>query len=253
VRSMLRLEWEQGWRSYRLTSLLIVAVFFALLDPPSVKYMPQLLEQLGGGFQIIAPEPTPAMSYINYLGDLSQLGALVAIIIAMGAVAQERDRGVTGWILATPVRRAQYLGAKVIVLLAGIAGAAAAGSALCYAYTGTLIGWPDPVGAAAAALDVGVYVLFVGQATLAASSLFRSQYAAGGMGIGVMFGTWLLGVLLGRTAIGSYLPNHLTSDLEVVLTLNLTPFAYWTPILGTLLITALITWYAIVRFQYADF
>ena len=92
---------RQLWRTFRLPALLLSGLFFAILDPIGAKYMPQIMEKLMSGSEgitIIMPEMGPADALISFFGNLAQMGAFIIIVTAMGAVANERERGISAWV-----------------------------------------------------------------------------------------------------------------------------------------------------------
>ena len=57
------------------------------------------------GITIVMPEMGPVDAMASFFGDLAQIGAFILIVIAMGAVANERERGISAWVLTRPVGR----------------------------------------------------------------------------------------------------------------------------------------------------
>ena len=98
-------ELRSNWRSFRYPAFLLVVTFFAILDPLMLKYMNEILANFATGIEIIAPDPTPEDAFLSYLSDVSQIGILVLIFMAMGSVAREKETGVTGWLLSKPISR----------------------------------------------------------------------------------------------------------------------------------------------------
>ena len=46
-----RWELKQAWRSFRIPGFWLLLLFFALMDPPVIKYMEQIVARFGGGFK----------------------------------------------------------------------------------------------------------------------------------------------------------------------------------------------------------
>ncbi len=188
--------WEQ-WRTYRFLIVAAVLVLFGLSSPPTARYLPELIKSLGGvpGLEQIFPTPTVADALGQYVKNLAQFGVVLALLIPMGIVAQEKDRGTAAMLLSKPVSRASFLLAKYVALaLCFVAGLllAAAGA---YYYTGILFEWMD-VGSfallnALLLLDLLVYLAL----TLLASTIARSLPAAGGLTLGFYALLWIAGVV----------------------------------------------------------
>ena len=82
-----RLELARLVRSRRVIALVGVFSFFGLTGPMLARYMGELLERFGGGVEIILPEVVPADGITQYLGNASQIGMLVVLVVAAGALA----------------------------------------------------------------------------------------------------------------------------------------------------------------------
>ena len=208
-------DMRQLWRTFRLPALLLVGLFFAILDPIGAKYMPQILEQLmrgAEGIAIVIPEMGPEDALISYLGkNLPQTGALVVILTAMGAVAAERERGISAWVLTQPVDRLSYLWSKFAAYSTGIVLAVGSGTLLAALYTTSLMGAP-PVGPTIwGALFMTLYLELILAITLGASALLRGQIAAGGVALVSLMLLWLPQLFLDQTAAGKYMPYRLSS------------------------------------------
>ena len=171
--------------SIRTGRWLIAAVVFVLCGSGGViltHYLPDLLrDQTSSGIKIVVPKQTVVDAMDAYLKDVMQIPMLATILLAMGAVAEERAHGVAAMILSRPVSRAAYVLAKYtghgLTVLGGLAvGAAAAFYYIVLLFDGASLGpyLLIHLGLAATVLDVLAI-------TLLCSALARSGVAAGGM------------------------------------------------------------------------
>ncbi len=206
----LRKEFLQLARTYRLLMLAIILVAFGLASPLLAKLLPEMMRLVPGGeeFVPLIPEPTLADAVTQYVKNTSQFGLLMALLLAMGAVAQEKERGTAVLVLVKPLPRSIFLLAKFVALalafllclaLAGLGG---------YYYTMLLFTAPDTWGWLAMNLLLWVYMLVYVALTLLASVLVRSQVAAAGLGFGALL---LLGALGAIPGLGQYLPGQLAT------------------------------------------
>ena len=137
---LLRKELLESWRTYRLP---VVAGLFALVglsSPLLARFLPEIItaaagDQLGS---IEIPTPTAADAVDQVLKNLAQFGALAAIILAMGSVATEIERGTAAFILARPVSRGAFLAAKAIAIGLVLAVSVALAVVLGWTYTAIL-------------------------------------------------------------------------------------------------------------------
>ena len=57
--SLWRLEYLRLVRTYRVWILLGIFGFFAVLGPATAKYLPEIVDRLGGGIDIAVPPASP--------------------------------------------------------------------------------------------------------------------------------------------------------------------------------------------------
>ena len=104
---LLRKEMLEAWRTYRLPVVAGLFVFVGLSSPLLARYLPEILKAAGGdqfgGLQL--PVPTAADAVDQLWKNLAQFGAFAAIILAMGSVAGETDRGTAAFVLSKTASR----------------------------------------------------------------------------------------------------------------------------------------------------
>ncbi len=204
----LRKELLEQWRTHRLLVLAVVFVLMGLISPLLAKLTPELLRLIPGGDQFVPliPPPTAADAVAQYVKNISQFGIILALLLAMGAVAGEKDRGTAALMLAKPFPRGAFLLAKfgalaltflVSLIVAGIVG---------YYYTLLLFTALPPGGWLALNALVWLWLLVYLALTLFCSTITRSQAAAGGLAFGFLVILSLLGSL---PRVGEYLPGQL--------------------------------------------
>jgi ABC-2 type transport system permease protein len=136
-------EGRETLKTWRLWVLPGILLFLALSSPLLTKLTPELIKATASsqpGVVIKLPPPTARDSYVQYMGNLSQL-VMIAIIIAGAAIiASERKAGTAVLVLTKPISRAGFVVAKAISQLTLLIVAAAAGAAVCIATTVALFG-----------------------------------------------------------------------------------------------------------------
>lgn len=229
--SMLRKELLEHWRTRRMLVVAIVFTALGIGSPLLARYTPELVKALAGDqFQIVVPPPTAADAVSQFLKNLGQAGVLTAILLAMGSVAVEKERGTAALLLTKPVSRGAFLLAKLLaiavtllvgLLLAGIGG---------YYYTAILfeslpaLGWAAMTGLLLLSLVVYASLTFLG------SVLSRSSLAAAGIGIGALIVLFFLSAL---PSIGPFTPGGLTAP-GAALAIGKDPGAVIGPLLANL-------------------
>ena len=114
---LLRKELLEQWRTMRLPIVAAVFLLVGLASPLLARFTPEILKAVGGDqFSIVLPTPTAADAWAQLAKNLGQFGALVAILLAMGSVATEKERGTAALILTKPAGRDAFLLAKMVAI-----------------------------------------------------------------------------------------------------------------------------------------
>lgn len=204
-----RKEWQELNRTYRLLIVVIVLVFFALTSPLLTKLTPEINKLIPSDSNIsiqINRPPTVEDSIAQYVKNTAQFGILLAILLTMGTVAQEKDKGTAAMILVKPMPRGAFLGGKFAALATLFAITLAAAGIACYYYTLLLFEAMNVYNWLALNVFLFVYILVYVAITLLCSTLTKSQVAAGGIAIGVLIFLGLIGLI---PSLGKYLPGEL--------------------------------------------
>ena len=233
---LLAKEMREQLRTTRLIVVLGVFAAFGILSPALAKEMPEVIKAAGGNMQITVPTPTVRDAVQQFAKNVGQIGALIAILISMGAVATEKERGTAGFLLTKPVGREEFLFGKIasIAILLGL-GLALAGL-LTAVYTAVL--FEQPLSAAGTVASIALLWLSLAvyaAITFLASVTTRSALVAGGVGFGAFMAAGLVSAL---PSVGAYTPGSLSAP-AVTLALGLPSGDLAGPILVNLLLIAL--------------
>jgi ABC-2 type transport system permease protein len=140
--------------------------------------------------------------------NLVQFGAFAAIILAMGAVSTERDRGTAAFVLSKPVSRGAFIGSKVAAIGAILAICTALAVAVAWVYAAVLFE-PLPVGGwIALAILAWLGLAAWAALTFLGSTVTGSTAAAAGIGFGALV---LLSIASAIPNVGRFLPGGLAS------------------------------------------
>jgi ABC-2 type transport system permease protein len=206
--AVLSKELREQWRTYRFLVTLIVLSLFGLLSPLLAYFTPQILQAIPGveGLSEIIPAPTVQDAIGQYIKNLSQFAILFAILLPMGAVSREKERGTAALVLSKPLPRSTFLMAKATayglvfafsLLIAGLAG---------YYYTGLLFEFLPFDRWLAMNGFLWLYVMVYVGLTLLFSTLSRSQALAAGLSFAVLLA---LGVISISKTVAVHLPAQL--------------------------------------------
>ena len=110
----LRKELIQLWRSKMVLVIVGVFALFGMASPLLAYFLPDILGSIEGAemFKDLIPEPTVIDAMTQYLKNISQFGFLIAILVGMGSVASEKEKGITEMILHKPLPRWAFILSK---------------------------------------------------------------------------------------------------------------------------------------------
>jgi len=237
-RVLLGKELREQIRTYRLPVAAIVFLLFGISSPVLARYTKELLNLLGsqatGGIQFVLPDPTAADAIGQLLKNVGQFGILMAILLAMGAVATEKDRGTAALILTKPAWRLSFLLAKLVAIGITLGVSVAVAFVFGWIYTVALFDNAalNLVGYVAMAVFLWLTILAYAALTLLGSTLTSST--AGGAGFGFV-ALIVTGVVAALPTIGAFMPTALNgpaANLALGLPIGVD---LWQPLLGTLL------------------
>jgi ABC-2 type transport system permease protein len=247
---LVRKELLEAWRTRRLPVVAALFLVVGMISPLTAKYLPEILKAaLGDQLTVPLPTPTAVMALEQLEKNLAQLGALVAIALAMGSVAGELDRGTAALVLAQPATRPAFLVAKLVAIgiVLGVSTLLAAVAA--WIYTAVLfeplpiLGWIAMTTLAWLALAAWAALTFL------ASAATGSTTAAAGLG----FVAWIaVSIAAIVPALDRLLPTGLTVpaiQLAAGTTGDLDAAKLVTAIAGTLAIVAASLAASIVAFR----
>ncbi|MFD3016370.1 hypothetical protein ACFKJ2_00710, partial [Streptococcus agalactiae] len=91
---MLKKEWMENVRTYKVISILITCSIFGILGPLTALMMPDIMAGiLPKKLQGAIPEPTYIDSYIQYFKNLNQLGLVILVFLFSSTLTQEFSKG----------------------------------------------------------------------------------------------------------------------------------------------------------------
>jgi ABC-2 type transport system permease protein len=203
-------ELVQQWRTKRVIVVGAVFLLFGLMSPLLAKFTPQMLTMIEGAEQFadLIPTPTTADSLTQYIKNITQFGFILAILLGMGAVAGEKERGTTAMILSKPLPRWAFLLSKFTAqALVYVGGFVLAGLGALY-YTSILF---EPFQVGPFLLGNGLLLLWLlvfTAVTLLGSTIGSSTGAAAGIGL---VGAVILLLAGSLPRVGALMPSGLVA------------------------------------------
>ncbi len=205
---LLSKELREQIKTFRLLIVGGVFLFFGLTTPVLTKYTPELIERFGGGVVLDMPPPTALQALVEYSSTALQIGLLIVVLVAMGAIAGERRSGTAAMTLSKPVSTGAFVTAKLIAISATFVIGLVLGSLGAFGYTWLLFEDGNLGGFIAQTALLSVFMIFCVSVTLVFSAIFRNALAAGGVSIAVLIVSLTLSAI---PWVGRVMPGSLTS------------------------------------------
>jgi ABC-2 type transport system permease protein len=205
-----RKEFLEQWRTHRFLVVVAVLVVFGLLSPLVAKLTPEIFKMVPGAepYAAMIPPPTVNDAVAQYIKNIGQFALIIGILVTMGAVALEKDKGTAGMILVKPLSRGAFLLAKFMALLLVFGISIILAGLGAYYYTLILF---EPVPFLPWLALNGLlltYTMVYVTLTLFFSTISRSQVLAGGLALAALL---VFGVLGSIPSIGDYMPGKLVN------------------------------------------
>ena len=208
-----RLEWLRLVRTRRWIALLGVYLFFGLLGPFTARYMDVLLGTFAGDVEVQLPPPEPVDGIVQYVSNASQLGLLVLVALAAGALGIDARAEVAAFFRTRVARAWTLLAPRFVVMAAAGCAAFTLGALGAWYETVVLLG-SVPVGGMLAGIVYGcVYLVFAVAVVAFATALTRSVLASVVVAVGGLLVLPVLGLL---GTLGEWLPSHLVGALPAL-------------------------------------
>jgi ABC-2 type transport system permease protein len=240
-----RLEWVRLTRTGRI--LILVAVFFAmgLIGPLSVRYLPDILESVGGDPAAVStlPPVTAEFAMASFLSNAIQLGLLAVAFVGAAALAIDAKAEVAVF-FRSRASIAKILAPRYVATALATVFAFGFGVVTAAVASGILIEWPPVADTVVASLLIVFYLLFVVALLALFGSLVRPVPATALLTIGTLILLTILGIY---QPVEKYLPSHLIGGFQAIIGGG--DFTYWPATVVTVLLTAGCLWVAKMRLQ----
>lgn len=196
------------WRSRRLFVVVAIFLLFGLGSPLLARFTPELISMIeeAAMFADLIPEPTTADAVAQYIGNITEFGFIIAVLLGMGAIAGEKEHGTAAISLSKPLPRWAFVLSKYAAqaLVYGLAFVVAGVGA--YFYTDILFDGLAAGGFLLGNMLLWLWIMVFAAVTLLGSTLASSTAAGAGLALG---GAILLLVAGGLPAIGVFAPAGL--------------------------------------------
>ena len=181
---LVRKELLESWRTLRIPIIGGLFLLVGLTSPLLAKFLPEIIKAAAGDQlpSIPIPTPVPADAAAQLWKNLAQFGAFAAIILAMGAIAGELDRGTAAFVLSKTATRGAFLAAKVAAIAIVLAVCTLMAVLVGWFYTAVLFEPPAIAGWIAFAALAWLGLCAWAAITFLGSTVTGSTAAAAGIG-----------------------------------------------------------------------
>lgn len=235
MRAQFKKEWRELIRTWKIFLLPIIFCILAVGQPVTYKLMPLILKSGGNmpaGTVIQIPIPSAGEVMASVFQQMTSLGVFIIVLMAMGAIAGERNSGVAATVLSKPVSRSAYVLSKALAYGLLVTISLASAVALSGYYTNVLIGPVDWIAVWQGFLIYLPYLLFALALTIFFGTFMPSPLASAGSAIGTMIVLSIVGPYL---PFKGWLPSALPGQAASVVI-----GSFWNKSLNPLLVTLLL-------------
>jgi ABC-2 type transport system permease protein len=205
-----RLEILRLARTKRWLALAAVYLLFGVAGPLVTRYQEELFRNLGGDVTIIAPEPDPAAAIAAYVQNASQIGFLVSIFVAAGALTLHAWPEWAAFLRTRVAGPRRLLTPRFVINAAANAVAFAVGALVAWYETTVLIGAPSAFGMVVGIGLGALYLTMLVAVVALAGAAVRGVLAA----VGVAAVVLLLMPLLGTVGVvRDWMPSRLVGAM----------------------------------------
>lgn len=239
-----KLELLRLWRTKRWLVLLASFTIFGLIGPIMARYIAELVGTSAGNITIIVPPPVPADGFTNYVKNSMQVGLIVAVVIAAGALAIDAKTGLSIFYKTRLSKPTQLLLPRYIVVTLAVQAAFIAGVLTAWYETAVLLGSVPGMPVLLGTLDICLYLAFAMAVVALSGTIARSVMGTVGIALTIIL---LLPILGAVHWFSKWVPSVLVGSLDALIR-NTSPAGdYYTAILVTIAATIVLLAVALRR------
>lgn len=216
---LLKKEYLEYLRNKKLISILLIFIFFGIMSPLTAYFIPDIMDYVTKtqNIKIEIPSPTYQDAIFQYIKNISQMCVFVLILMNMGIVSNEKEKGTAIFVLVKPVNRKAFIISKFIAVLSITAIAVVASAIFAGFYTKLFF---DQIPIAIFTIQNLLLILYIStilSITIMFSTISKSQILAGILS----FFIWISFSLLSQLGeIGKLSPDNLINIASSLTKLN---------------------------------
>ncbi|MCF6137319.1 ABC transporter permease [Pseudalkalibacillus berkeleyi] len=232
----------ENWRNFKWIWVPIIFIILGVMDPITTYYLPKIIDAVGGlpeGGTITLPEYSPVDILMASLGQYSQLGVLIIVLMTMGVIARERRSGIAELILVKPVKYSSYVSAKWSATALLVIVSLTVGLLMSWYYTGVLFGALTVIQLIQALFFYSLWLILVVSISIFMNTLVKNSGVVAFLTITAIIVMSILTSIFKHQLIWS--PNRISDYIRDTLYTGVIPNELWgTSIVTTLMIFSFI-------------
>jgi ABC-2 type transport system permease protein len=190
-----RKELGESLRTSRIFIVAAIFLVFGLISPLLARYAADFAKIGSTGPTISLPTPTAEDAIIQFLKNVGANGVIVVVLLTMGIVAREKERGTAAFVLTKPLTRFAFLAAKFAALIVTLGIGITIAGAAAYVYTAMLFKPTALPGFAACCVLLLGQMTVYGSLTFFGSTVVKSSLPAAGIGAAAIVVFALIGLI----------------------------------------------------------
>lgn len=183
---LIKKEFKELVKTGRIYALLFVFLFFSISSPIIAKFTPEIIKSLTSsqdmqGFVIQIPSPTWKDAFIQFFKNLNQIVFLVLVIIFIGSVSEEKNKGTAITMITLGVDRKKWVLSKFIFQIIVTLFLVSFSYILCTYYTYFLFSKVGIYESLSSTLLYLIYIFFILSLCIFASSIGNNTLQSAGI------------------------------------------------------------------------
>jgi len=212
LRVFMAKEFVENLRTKRIFALVCVFVFIALLSVITARFMGEIFGAMLSAegtvpFTIVMPDPVWTDSYAQLYSNLAEMGAIIFIVLFMGAILREKTSGTIDLMMAKGLSPTVFVMAKFGIAALLTLAALFVTVLITYVYTLVLFDYGGQLGNIVySAVPFAVFILMILSMTLMWSAIAKSTAISAVLGFVSFTIVRLLDLL---PTVGRFMPGRL--------------------------------------------
>lgn len=179
---LLRKEWREHTRNFKILWIPLVFIIFGILEPVTNHFLPEIMKSVGNlpeEADFLWPEFQGEDIFTSLLGQYQFIGILIIVLAFMGVISGERKNGTATLLYVRPMSFRSYFLSKWIVVNGIVLGSVWLGFMAAWYYINILFNHVEVGQVFAFIATYSLWIVFVVTIVLALSAWLPTGGAAG--------------------------------------------------------------------------